>query len=36
MYQHDDAFVAWGNETLASELYVPMDEVETLKTEVTE
>jgi len=36
MYQHDDAVVAWGNETLASALYVPMDEVETSKTEVTE
>jgi hypothetical protein len=34
MYQHDDAFVAWGNETLASGLYVDMDEVEKLKKEV--
>ncbi len=23
MYEHDDAFIAWGNETLQSELYVP-------------
>jgi hypothetical protein len=22
MYQHDDAFVAWGNETLSSSLYI--------------
>jgi hypothetical protein len=22
MYQHDDAFLAWGNETIASSLYV--------------
>jgi formate hydrogenlyase subunit 6/NADH:ubiquinone oxidoreductase subunit I len=25
MYQHDDAFVAWGNETMATKLYVDMD-----------
>ena len=34
MYQHDDAFIAGGNETLASELYVEMDEVEKMKNEV--
>jgi formate hydrogenlyase subunit 6/NADH:ubiquinone oxidoreductase subunit I len=22
MYQHDDAFIAWGNETISSELYI--------------
>lgn len=33
MYQHDDAFVAWGNETLASRLYVDMDEAEKMKNE---
>lgn len=22
MYQHDDAFIAWGNETLSSKLYI--------------
>ena len=29
MYQHDDAFIAWGNETLSSGLYIdppPMDD----------
>ncbi len=28
MYQHDDAFVAWGNETLDSELYIEMDKLQ--------
>lgn len=28
MYNHDDAFIAWGNETLKSELYVDPDKVE--------
>jgi formate hydrogenlyase subunit 6/NADH:ubiquinone oxidoreductase subunit I len=23
MYEHDDSFTAWGNETLVSELYIP-------------
>lgn len=32
MYQHDDAFVAWGNETLKSELYVGEDKLEEFKT----
>lgn len=34
MYQHDDAFVAWGNQTISSNLYVPLDEVEKMKEEV--
>lgn len=33
MYQHDDAFVAWGNETLSSELYIGMEEFEKKKSE---
>ncbi len=33
MYQHDDAFVAWGNETLASELYVDETILEKIKKE---
>jgi formate hydrogenlyase subunit 6/NADH:ubiquinone oxidoreductase subunit I len=28
MYQHEHAFMAWGNETLESLLYVPSDQVE--------
>ena len=27
MYNHDDAFVAWGNETLKTELYIDHEEV---------
>lgn len=27
MYEHDDAFTAWGSETLASELYMPETEL---------
>ncbi|EQC51064.1 4Fe-4S dicluster domain-containing protein [Bacteriovorax sp. DB6_IX] len=30
MYQHDDAFIAWGNETLKSELYVSEENLEEL------
>jgi formate hydrogenlyase subunit 6/NADH:ubiquinone oxidoreductase subunit I len=26
MYNHDDAFIAWGNETLKSELYIDQEE----------
>ena len=28
MYSHDDAMIAWGNETLNSELYVDPDTLE--------
>ncbi len=31
MYQHDDAFIAWGNETLKSELFVAEEEIESMK-----
>lgn len=31
MYQHDDAFIAWGNETLKSELYLDEAQLEQLK-----
>lgn len=31
MYQHDDAFTAWSNETLSSELYIDEKLLETLK-----
>ena len=27
MYEHDDSFIAWGNETLKSELYVDEEEL---------
>ena len=30
MYQHDDAFVAWGNETLNSNLYVEEEKIKEL------
>lgn len=30
MYHHDDAFVAWGRETLSSELYVPETQLQNL------
>jgi formate hydrogenlyase subunit 6/NADH:ubiquinone oxidoreductase subunit I len=36
MYQHDDAFIAWGNETLSSSLYVDRDDLEKKKQEVSE
>lgn len=31
MYNHDDAFIAWGNETLDSKLYVTEEELDNLK-----
>jgi formate hydrogenlyase subunit 6/NADH:ubiquinone oxidoreductase subunit I len=34
MYQHDDAFTAWGNETLKSKLYIDESEVEKTQPEV--
>lgn len=33
MYHHDDAFIAWGNETLKSELYVEEDVLESMNEE---
>lgn len=33
MYHHDDAFIAWGNETLSSELYIEEDALEQLNSE---
>lgn len=33
MYQHDDAFVAWGNYTLKSELYINEDSLKDLLVE---
>lgn len=30
MYEHDSAFLAWGNETLKSELYVSSDDLQQL------
>lgn len=36
MYQHDDAFLAWGNETLTSELYVDPEKLEKIKDENTD
>lgn len=35
MYQHDDAFVAWGNETLKSELYIGEEKLEEFKTSLS-
>jgi formate hydrogenlyase subunit 6/NADH:ubiquinone oxidoreductase subunit I len=31
MYEHDDAFTAWSNETLASELYIDEKKLEDIK-----
>jgi formate hydrogenlyase subunit 6/NADH:ubiquinone oxidoreductase subunit I len=31
MYEHDDAFTAWSNETLASELYIDERKLEEIK-----
>ncbi|MDA8791612.1 4Fe-4S dicluster domain-containing protein [Bacteriovoracaceae bacterium] len=36
MYNHDDAYLAWGNETLKSELYVDVESVELPKIEESE
>jgi hypothetical protein len=36
MYQHDDAFTAWGNETLSSDLYVDESKLEKIKEEIAE
>lgn len=33
MYQHDDAFLAWGSDTLKSELYIEEEKVEDMKKE---
>lgn len=33
MYEHNDAFIAWGNETLKSGLYVPEDELKVVQEE---
>lgn len=35
MYQHDDAFVAWGNETLKSELYIGEQKLNEFKTSLS-
>jgi formate hydrogenlyase subunit 6/NADH:ubiquinone oxidoreductase subunit I len=34
MYEHDDAFTAWSNETLGSELYIEESRVEELKKKI--
>ncbi|MCB9094845.1 MAG: 4Fe-4S dicluster domain-containing protein [Halobacteriovoraceae bacterium] len=36
MYNHNDAFVAWGNETLTSQLYVDTDELQKVEPELFE
>ncbi len=33
MYQHEDAYVAWGRETLFSKLYLPEESVQKMKKE---
>ena len=33
MYHHNDAFTAWGDETLTSELYIPEAKLDNLKSE---
>lgn len=33
MYEHNDAFVAWAQETLGSELYIPEGQLESLNKE---
>ena len=33
MYNHDDAFIAWGNETLDSSLYISLNELDERKKE---
>ncbi|MFZ4712825.1 MAG: 4Fe-4S dicluster domain-containing protein [Bacteriovoracaceae bacterium] len=35
MYQHDDAFMAWGNETFKSELYIDEAQFEKMKASAT-
>ncbi|MBC7427539.1 MAG: 4Fe-4S dicluster domain-containing protein [Bacteriovorax sp.] len=35
MYEHDDAFTAWSNETLGSELYIDEKSLESIKNKVT-
>lgn len=34
MYEHDDAFTAWSNETLGSELYIDEKKLEEIKKKV--
>lgn len=34
MYEHDDAFTAWSNETLKSELYIEEKELSTIKEKI--
>lgn len=34
MYEHDDAFVAWGNETIDSQLYIDVEKLESLNEEL--
>lgn len=34
MYEHNDSFIAWGNETLKSELYVPEQKLQELNEEI--
>lgn len=36
MYEHDDAFVAWGNETLSSELYIDMNKLKNIEPSLFE
>lgn len=31
MYQHDDSFIAWGNETIKSELYITKERLENIQ-----
>ncbi|MGB0453664.1 MAG: indolepyruvate ferredoxin oxidoreductase subunit alpha [Bacteriovoracaceae bacterium] len=33
MYEHDDSFIAWGNETLKSELYVSEDTIQKVNSD---
>ena len=35
MYEHNDAFLAWGNETLKSELYISEQSLEQLNSNFT-
>lgn len=32
MYEHNDSFIAWGNETLRSELYIANEQLELMST----
>lgn len=33
MYEHEDSYFAWGNETLKSELYIPQDNLDAIQAD---